>query len=252
MPFALIAGLLGIGGSIIGAAGATSAANTQAQAAEQAAQIQQQEWQQTQKNEAPYLAAGGNSLQALMQGLGLAPGSNPAVANGALTAPFNPQQSPELAFQLQQGTQALTDAATATGGVGGGNTLKALVGYGQGVGSQNYQQQFSDYMAQNQNTFNDLQTLAGSGQNAAANLGALGSQNAQTVGQDLIGGANATAAGQVGAANAISGGINGIGSNYLLAQILGQTGGAGGAGSYNFSPSLPNPYTMGTGLTGGS
>lgn len=229
LPLAIGASAVGgIASSAIGANAATSAAKTQADAAKQAAQIQQQEFNTTTANEAPYLAAGNNSLAVLMQGLSLAPGSTGSIANGSLNAPFDPSklaQTPGYQWQLGQGEQAITNAASATGGVGGGNTLKALLGYGQGLASTTYQQQLSDYMAQQQQSFGQLQTMAGSGQNAAAQLGALGNQSATTIGNDLTSGAAATAAGQVGSANAINSGIGGIGSNFLLASLLGGSGG---------------------------
>ena len=227
MPFFILAGA-GILSSVIGAGAASSAANTQAQAAEQAAQIQQQEFQQTQANEAPYMAAGGNALTQLQKGLGLGPGGT---GQGPLNTPFNPadlSQTPGYKFALGQGEQAITDTATATGGVGGGNTLKELTQYGQGLASTTYQQQLADYMAQQNQAFGQLDTLAGSGQNAAANLGALGNQAAATSGQDLIGAANATSAGQIGVANALSGGISSLSSNYLLMNLIGG-GGFGGS-----------------------
>lgn len=233
-----------IAGSVIGGNAATSAAKTQADAAKQAAQIQQQEFNTTTANEAPFLAAGNNSLAALMQGLGLSPGSTGNIANGSLNAPFDPSklaQTPGYQWQLGQGEQAVTNAASATGGVGGGNTLKALTNYGQGLASTTYQQQLADYMAQQQQSFGQLQTVAGSGQNAAAQLGALGNQSATTIGNDLTSGAAATAAGQVGSANALTGGISGLSSNFLLASLLGGggagalggLGGIGGSQTYN-------------------
>ena len=157
------------------------------------------------------------------------PAAVPAgITSGSLIAPFNPanlSQTPGYQFQLQQGEQAVADQATATGGVGGGNTLKALTNYGQNLASTTYQQQFNDYMAQQQQQLGALQTAAGSGQNAAAGLAAAGQNNASNVGNLLTSGAAATAAGQVGAANAITGGINNLSSNFLLSQLLNNGGG---------------------------
>jgi hypothetical protein len=52
-----------------------------------------------------------------------------------------------------------------------------------------------------------LQSLAGVGQTTAANLGAAGASNANTMGNYLTGGAAASAAGTVGAANAYTSGL---------------------------------------------
>lgn len=274
VPAALaISGGLAAAGSVasglIGSSAAKSAATTQANAADQAAQIQQTEFNTTTANEAPYLQAGNTSLNALMAQLGLGPGGT---GSGGLTqsfTPFNPgqpfsfdpsnlQNTPGYQFRMQQGEQAITDQASAVGGVGGGNTLKALTSFGQGLAGTEYEQAYTDalntyntnygnsYQAWlanqtggnqvKQQQFNNLQTLAGSGQNAASNLGALGAKNASAVGNDITSGAAATAAGTVGSANAIGSGISGVSnavsglsSNYLLMSLL-NGGGFGGAG----------------------
>ncbi len=243
-------GVIGLGSAAIGAVGASSAANAQEAAANNATAVQEQMYNQTVAREQPYVAAGGNALTALMQGEGLATGqSDPNVANGSLSAPFNPAnlaQTPGYQFALQQGEQGVADQASATGGVGGGNTLKALTQYGQGLASTTYQQQFNDYLTQQQQQFGNLQTLAGSGQNAAANLGALGAQTGQNIGNNIIGAGNASAAGTVGATNAITGGINNLSSNYLLSSLL------GGGGSGLFSGGGGTSVFNGGGAVGGA
>lgn len=265
IPAAIIgSSALGAGASIVSsnnqANAATSAAQTQANAANQAAQIQQQEFNTTTANEAPYLQAGNTSLNALMTQLGLGPGGT---GTGPLTQSFTPYQAPApfnfnpqnlqntpgYQFQLQQGEQAITDQASAVGGVGGGNTLKALTTFGQGLAGTEYQNAYTNalnayntnsansYQAwlanqqgqQNvqQTNFGNLQTLAGSGQNAAAKLGALGASAASSIGDDITSGAAATAAGTVGAASANASGLSGVtnslsglSSNYLLQSLL--------------------------------
>ena len=151
------------------------------------------------------------------------PAGGANIGYGSLSAPFNPAnlaQTPGYQFTLGQGEQAIEDAASATGGVGGGNTLKALMGYGQGLASTTYQQQLQDYMAQQQQQYTNLQTIAGSGQNAASDLGSLSGQAAQTIGNNTIGAANSISAGQVASSNAIGGAFNSLGSNFLLSQAL--------------------------------
>lgn len=240
LPLALgVSAAAGLGGAALSASASKSAAGTEANAANKAAQIQQTEFNTTTANEAPFLGAGNNALVALMKGLGLGPGGTGTGTLNAGVQPWDPsnlQNTPGYQFQLQQGEQALTDQKTATGGVGGGNTLRALVGYGQGLAGTEYQNAFANYLQQQQlqqgvqqQQFGQLQTVAGSGQNAAANLGALGAQTATSIGNDLTSGASATAASQVGAANAINTGISGISSNFLLASLL--SGGGASAGS---------------------
>lgn len=194
---------------MIGATSSENAAKTQANAANVAAQIQKKEFDQTQQNLSPFINAGPgsvNSLQALLSG---GPGTMAAL-----------QQTPGYQFTLDQGLQSIIDQRTATGGVGGGNTLKALMSYGSGLASGTYEQ-----------AVNNAYNLASLSENAAAGLGSIGQQSASAMGQDLIGGANATAAGQVGAANAINGGINNVSSNFLLASLLQNGGGFSALGA---------------------
>ena len=237
----LIGGVIGaagsIGGALIGGNAAQSAANTQAGAAEQAAQIQQQEFNTTTKNLAPFLQGGTNTLATLLKQLGI--GTNGQLTPGApLTTPFNASlyhQSPGYQFQLNQGLNAVQNASSATGGINSGNTLKALTQYGQGVANQDYYQGQQVYQGQQNQLFNYLQTLAGSGQNAGAQLGALGNAAAANQGNFVTQAGNALAAGTIGQANALTGGINGVSSNFLLASLLSGGGGGGGSGGVNFN-----------------
>lgn len=211
-----------IGGALIGGNAAESAASTQANAANKAAKLQEQQFNTTTQNLAPFLQGGQNTLATLLAQLGI--GKNGTLTPGApLTTPFSAatyQQSPGYQFQLNQGVNAVQNAASATGGINSGNTLKALTQYGQGLANQDYYQAQSVYQGQQNQLFNYLQTIAGSGQNAGAQLGALGSNAASNAGNYITQAGNASAAGTIGAANALTGGINGVSQNALLAALL--------------------------------
>lgn len=285
---AAIAGVAGVAGAAIDSSGAQSAANTESNAANNATAVQQQQFQQTTANEAPFLQAGTAALGDLTSEYGLgAGGTGVGTANAALDAayglgpggtgvgtanagftgalpPFDPsslQSTPGYQFQYQQGEQALLDAQSATGGVKGGNTLKALTTYGQGEANTEYQQALQNYMQQQtqqfnqenivgqenetnavnsvQQNFNNLQTIAGSGQNAASNLGALGAQTATSIGNNITQAGTAQAAATIAGTNAAGSAVSGIGNNlssdFLLSQLLGNggLGGLGGAGIAN-------------------
>ena len=257
---------------------AKSAANTQAAAANNASATQLGMFNTTQQNLAPYMTAGGNALAQLQAQLGLTgtgatgvPGATSPLAlptygstiNG-MTGPQNYgaaqyQQSPGYQFQMDQGLGAISNAASAQGGVQSGNTLKALTTYGQGLANQDYQQAYQNYVANygnaynsasaNANTsFNRLQTVTGSGQNAAAGLGALSSQTAGQVGNNIIGAGNATAAGTVGAANATTGAVNsGVNNLVQLAYLYGMNPSTSGAstGGINWYGNAPPTDTSG-------
>jgi hypothetical protein len=225
MPFAYLAGA-SIIGSLISGAGSVAAGAEQASAAAYAANLQMQMYQQTAANEKPFVTAGQTSENALMAGLGLGPGGGGA-GTGTLGAPFNPAnlaQTPGYQFSLQQGEQAVQDSASATGGVSGGNTLKALDQYGQGLASTTYQQQLQDYMAWQQQNISALGGITNVGEAAGSNAATGASQFGASIGAATESAGAATAGGISGATNAASS----LNSNYLLSSLLG--GGAAGGG----------------------
>lgn len=218
-----VSGLLGAGASLLGSSQQASAAN-------HAADLQMQMFQQTQKNLQPYMTAGTNAL----------PGLNNALST--IQGGFNPadlSKTPGYEFTLQQGEQAIQDKATM--GVGGGNTLKDLMGYATGLADQTYQQQFTDWLNQNKTVLGGYQDLVGLGENAAAGVGNAGAAAANNAGNYLTQGASASSAGLTGAANSLIGAGNQIGSNYLLASLM--NGGYGGpAATYAASAgAIPDP-----------
>ncbi len=166
MPFAIIGSVLG---AVIGGGASLLGAHESASAADKAAQLQYQMFQDVQANEKPFVQAGQNALTGLAAGMTTSPNGT---GTGALNKPFNPadlSQTPGYQFSLQQGEQAINSAATASGGVGGANTLKALGGYAEGLASTTYQQQLQDYMAQQQQTFGQEFQVAELGSNAGSN-----------------------------------------------------------------------------------
>src|SRR6185312_1307095 len=120
-----------------------------------------------------------------------------------------------------------------------------------GLASNTYQQQYenalksfmTNYGVQS-DTYNRLSGLVGVGENAAAGVGNAGLQTASNAGNFLTSGANAQAAGMIGGANAITGGLGSIGQGGLLNALLGgQSAAAGGGGFYGnpFSTGLASP-----------
>jgi len=243
MLFGAIIGAAGsIGGALIGASAADDAAQAQAQAAANAQALQAQQFQQLQANQAPYMAAGGNALTALQQGLGLAPGSTGAIGQGSLNAPFSQQAfqaSPAYQFELQQGLQSAQNAASRIGGLGG-NQLLALQQQGQGLAQMDYQQQLQNYMGQQNQRYNQLADVANLGQNAAAGVGQAGQNYANAAGNLMTGSASAQGAAGIAGANALTGALSGGASSlsnaYLMQQLYGGSGGVFGGGNPIVSP----------------
>lgn len=264
---AIVAGTAaaGLASSAIGANAAGNAANTQAGAANEAAQLQYQESQNaldfqkqefntSQANEAPYLAAGGAGLNALQYGLGVGGTANGSgVGQGSLTqaypgGPFSAptglteENDPGYQARLQFGTDAIQKSAAAAGSVVTGGTAKALDTYGQNFASNEYgnvynralntyDTNYNAYNTNQTNQYNKLAALTGTGQATAANMAQQGQSAANTIantdltagaqqGQDLQNAGAATASGYVGAANAYSSGITGIGSSLTNLALL--------------------------------
>lgn len=200
-----------LGSAVIGAGASLGGAALQASAAGDAAQVQENMFNKTQENLKPYMTAGTNSLGELMNLLGLG-SKGQAGINDALT------KTPGYQFQFGQGEEALLNARSATGGVRGGNTLKALTSFGQGEAQGVYQQQIANYGG-----------VASLGENAAAGLGNTSASVGANVANSITGAGNSLSAGLVGAGNAASGAA----SNFLLASLLngGGTGASAGVGA---------------------
>ena len=233
MPWMIPAAI--IGSSLLGSSSAKSAASTQAAAADRAAELQNQQFQQTRQDQMPWLKAGEGALNKLVGAV-----DYQKFGMDQFT------QDPGYAFRLSEGQKALDRSAAARGGLISGGALKAATRYGQDMGSQEYMNAFNRYQTERNAMLNPLQSLAGVGQTTAAQLGQTGAANAANVGNLITGGAAAQAAGQVGAANAFTGGLgtylNYTSNNNLLNALRG--------GGSNYS-AVTNPYfTPGTG-TGG-
>jgi hypothetical protein len=185
-----------VGSSLIGANAASSAARTQANAANRAADISNEQYQQTRQDQMPWMQAGQRALGKLEAASDYTP-----FGMGQFT------QDPGYAFRLKEGQRALDASAAARGGLISGNALRAAQGYGQEMGSQEYQNAFNRYQIERNAKLAPLQSLAGVGQTTAQQLGQTGATNAANVGNYLTGGAAAQAAGQVGGANAITSGL---------------------------------------------
>jgi hypothetical protein len=236
---------LAIGGSaLLGASASKSAAKTQAAAADRAAELQAEQFQQTRADQAPYRQAGYNALAELQRTAGNVPG---AFKFGA----GDYQADPGYAFRLSEGQKALDRQAAARGGLISGGALKAATRFGQEMGSQEfgnaYNRALTGYntgVASENQLYNRQAGLAGIGQTATNLVGQAGQNYATSAGNLMTGAGAAQAAGQVGMANAFTGGL-GTYMNYsqnqaqnsLLQQALKNRGSMYGGPSVNFGGS---------------
>ena len=236
---------LAIGGSaLLGASASKSAASTQAAAADRAAELQAEQFRQTREDQAPYRTAGYNALAELQRTAGNVPG---AFKFGA----GDYQADPGYAFRLSEGQKALDRQAAARGGLISGGALKAAQRFGQEMGSQEfgnaYNRALTGYntgVASENQLYNRQAGLAGIGQTATNLVGQAGQNYATSAGNLMTGAGAAQAAGQVGMANAFTGGL-GTYMNYsqnqaqnsLFQQALKNLGSMYGGPSVNFGGS---------------
>jgi hypothetical protein len=238
------AGALGAGANIFGS---LSASSKQQAAANQAIAYMQANLGNTAQNLQPFISGGQGAYNNLLSLTGNNPGGNPMTA--PLTAPFASSpfgqqaalaQTPGYQFTLGQGEKAVQNSASAQGLGKSGSALAGGINYAEGLAGTTYQQQFGNYLAQNQQIYNMLGGLASSGQNAATQLGSIGAGISANTGQAAIGAGNAQAAGILGAtsagSNALTSGANSAANLYTLSSLYPQLGSlfgsnAGGAGA---------------------
>lgn len=193
---------------------AKSAAKTQAAASDRAIAAQQAGLASQEAINAPFIDKGTEAMNKL------AAMTEPG---GQFYDPFsktNFKEDPGYAFRLKEGMKALNASAAARGGLISGNALRAATGYGQEMGSQEYQNAFNRYYAERSNMMDPLKFLTGVGQAAgsgqASNIGAATGNIANLT----TGAGNAMASGQVGAANAYTNAIGQGVSQYQTNQLL--------------------------------
>jgi len=128
-------------------------------------------------------------------------------------------QSPYMKFLEEQGGRAVTGNASALGGLGGGNVMKELTRFGQGLAGQGLQQQVNNLMGLSQQGFQGAQ----GGANLAAGQG-------QLLSGITTGAANSLAAQRAGAA----------GQSAQMGQNMGNLAFQGGsqAGNYGFNTGM--------------
>jgi hypothetical protein len=199
---------------------AKSAAKTQAAASDRAIAAQQAGLTEQQAISAPFVDAGTTAVNQL---------STMTQPGGKLTQDFtygpnDYQADPGYAFRLKEGMKTLNASAAARGGLISGNALRAATGYGQEMGSQEYQNAYSraqNMFQMNRNNLVDpLKFLSAQGQGAAAGQAANIGQGVANTANLMTGSANATAAGQIGSANAYTNALGQGVSQYQTNQLL--------------------------------
>ena len=149
-------------------------------------------------------------------------------------------QDPGYAFRLSEGMKGLERSAAARGGLLGGAQMKAVEKYGQGMASQEYQNaynraltEYNANVARESTGYNRLAALAGIGQTATGQISGAAGSLGSNLGNLYYGAGTAAggaqAAGYMGMANALSGGLSSY-LNYTQNQNLLNALRQGGAG----------------------
>lgn len=207
-----------IGSAVVGAVGSSiassKAASAQEKAADKSSDTQLQMFNKMQNTLQPYVDTGNTALQGL----------------GSLTSSgyFSPitmdqatlEKTPGYQFTLGQGLKSTQNAAAARGLGVSGAALKAASNYATGLASNTYQQQFSNALANQNNVFNRLMSMAQLGESAGAGVGSAGIQTGQTIGQNTIGAGNAAAGAYMNMGNAFNNAASSVGNLYTTNALM--------------------------------
>ena len=210
-----------------------------------------------QANEAPYMALGSNASGQLnyLMGAGT-PGSYGTAASssaggfGSLNSPFTMSDfqslSPQYQFNLQQGQQNTLNQSASSQGAESGAALSGLESFNQAYANNSFNSAFQNYQTQQNNVFNRLSGLATLGSNAGSNSATGASTFSGNIGNTTSSIGASQAAGTVGAANAITGGLNSGASAFYGQNALNQILSQGSTQVYN-----PNNLAVNTGSQSG-
>jgi hypothetical protein len=238
----ITAAAIGAGASLYGSRQARKAGDAQANAAREGQAANERMFNRQNELNEPFRQAGITGQNRYMELMGLG-GNTGAEGFGKYSRDFGMsdfEKDPGYEFRLSEGLKGLDRSAAARGGMISGAALKAAGRYGQDYASNEYSNAFNRYQINRSNQLNPLAALAGMGQtatgamsNAAGDFGARSAASAMDIG-------NAQAAGRMGSANALMGGV-GQGMNFYQNNRLMDMYSRRGAPTSTFRASWDNP-----------
>lgn len=165
----------------------------------------------------------------------------------------DPVYSSGLQFGLDEGTKGINARAMQAGGYDSGATLKALTRFGTDYGSTKAGESYNRFTNDQNNTFNRLSGVSGTGQVATNQVASSGTNMANNVSNLTTEGGNARAAGIVGGANAWGSAATGVGnaamnyqnSEFLRKLLAGKSGGFNPSASYGGQNLAQDDYSAG-------
>jgi hypothetical protein len=208
---AAIVGGASLASAYMGAKAAKSGANRIADSTAYAADIQKEMYEQGREDLGPYRELGYTALKDI--------GGMKPFLTGQFENYKDQYLDPSMAFRMKLGTQATERLSNVGGGALSGNTLRSLTDYGQNLASTEYTNAFNRFQTERGNIYNTLANIAGMGQGAVNTGVQAGQVAAQNQGQLAVGGAQALAAGGIGAANAYSNALGNVSDFATLAAL---------------------------------
>lgn len=209
-------------GGLFGSSGAKKAAKAQLQAARETNALNEKIFNQQVAMQEPFRQAGLTTQAELLRRMGLSGDAN-TPGYGNLLKDFSQEDfiaDPGYAFRLQEGLKAMDRTAAARGGMISGAAQKAAARYGQDMASQEWQNAYGRYMGNKSSTYNMLTGQQAVGQGATNAQSQAAGNYGQLAGQTLTDMGNARASGYMGAANAWSNALQGVGNAYMSGQVL--------------------------------
>lgn len=217
---AIVGGTALVGGFMQSQA-AGKAADQYSQAAQQGLQYNKEMFDKINAQNAPYRTLGE---------LGAGQYGN-YINNGYFTAQPSMDDltrlMPNYQFGLQQGLGQFNAQMNAMGGAVSGNAIQGGQQFAQDYAGNALQNAFANYQTNRQNVASNLGAATGFGLNANQITAGAGTGAASNAGNLLSSIGNAQAAGTMGQANAIAGGLNNISNYAMLYGLMNKGGGPG-------------------------
>lgn len=177
---AIAAATISAGAAYVGgksqASAAKEAAQTTAASTDAATNLQRKIYEESVARQKPFYEAGVNALPGYLSGIQ----KGGELVAGPTMAQL--QFDPGYGFRLQEGIKALDRSAAARGGLLGGNQLRGLTEYGQGLASQEYGNAYNRFIGEQATRRNALAGLVGQGQTTANTINTAGQNYAANAG----------------------------------------------------------------------
>lgn len=204
-------------GGLLQSNAASNASDAQLQASREANALTKGIYDDTVKRNAPFVAGGLASFNAMLEKLGLG-GDKTAPGYGSfnkIPTAEDVMAEPGYQFGKMEGQKGLDNKLNAQGMTYSGAALKAASRYNTDYATTKYDGAFNRGEAAKTNSYNRLSGVANQGINASNMTASAGSQYADSAGRNIIGGADAAAANSLAQGNIWTNALNQGVSSYL-------------------------------------